>query len=363
MVVEEQGATRVVSKTVSLYTLGFIDSWNSQINFPNMWGAKYGARTQNNGITCKYFEKTKTAAERKAIETEIANEITDATKKQTELDRIDGAEYVDFVSKGLFPNYNMYQTYNRNLGINLNNYYFDGTIKTTGPLCIGDISSYTSDTYIEHNTFGLDNGVLKQYDSLEKVWNVYNISEDGSSKDTELSTDQTYTYLGADFILLGRSSSGTTPAWVLISKGAIDPKTSKGTGLQYWDDTTLTWTVPKTGVLTLNYNFGFNNNAGTGIDGTIFQANDELWIAADKKGSAVVPSNVMKHRLIPYQYESNGKTLYKPDFYLNGSLSMSVAKGDKIQFKVAWYPKQLLTSTNWDQRIQLSPASFTFFVS
>lgn len=182
-------------------------------------------------------------------------------------------------------------------------------------------------------------------------------------KNTELSTDQTYTYLGADFILLGRSSSWTTPAWVTISKGAIDPKTSKGAGLQYWDDTTLTWTVPKTGVLTLNYNFNFNNNAGTGIDGTIFQENDELWIAADKQGLKGIPSNVMKHSLTPYQFESNGKTLYKPSLYLNGSLSMSVTKGDKIQFKAAWYPRQILTSTNWDQRIQISPASFTFFVS
>ncbi|EHD13996.1 hypothetical protein CIN_13550 [Commensalibacter intestini A911] len=363
LVIEKKKAANITCTRVEVNSLQFIDSWNTEMTFPNMWGTNYGDSTHNSGVTYKYFEKSRSAEERKAIETEIANKITDEVEQAKALDIIANTKYEDTVSDGLFPNYNVHQIYNKNKFVNLNNYYFDGGIKTTGPLCIGDISSYTNDTYIEHNTFGLDNGVLKQYDSLSKVWNVYSIAENGNSKDTVLSTDQTYTYLGGNFILLGRSNSLSDPAWNSVSKGAIDPKTSAGVGLQYWDDATLTWTVPKTGVLTLNYNFNFNSNAGTGIDGTIFQLNDELWICADKQGAKGIPSNVVKHCLTPYQFVSNGQTRYRPSLYLNGSLSMSVVKGDKIQFKVAWYPKQLFDSTSWDQRIQLSPASFTFFVS
>ncbi|CAI3959711.1 unnamed protein product, partial [Commensalibacter communis] len=171
VIIDGQRAENLVATSAKIYRLEFIDSWNTYINFPNMWGATYGARTKNNGITQRYFEKTRTAAERKQIETDIANEISDPTRKQTALDNIANKQYTDSKSAGLFPNYNVFQMYNRNTFVNLNNYYFDGPLVSTGAVNLGKISDLTSDSIIQDGAVALNSSKLPSvYNATNKSW-------------------------------------------------------------------------------------------------------------------------------------------------------------------------------------------------
>ncbi|CAI3958980.1 hypothetical protein, partial [Commensalibacter communis] len=171
VIIDGQRAENLIATSAKIYRLEFIDSWNTYINFPNMWGATYGARTKNNGITQRYFEKTRTAAERKQIETDIANEISDPTRKQTALDNIANKQYTDSRSAGLFPNYNVFQMYNRNTFVNLNNYYFDGPLVSTGAVNLGKISDLTSDSIIQDGAVALNSSKLPSvYNATNKSW-------------------------------------------------------------------------------------------------------------------------------------------------------------------------------------------------
>lgn len=179
-------------------------------------------------------------------------------------------------------------------------------------------------------------------------------------------SSDTFTYVGSGFLLLGRGNSYAQPAWVAVNEGALPPKTSMGEGYQFWNNSKSLWVSPTDGVLHLDYNILFNDNSGTGVDGTIFKEHDELWVCVCKKTNPAIwlPSSLMKHDLKPYSIlKSDDTTVYKPSGILNGSLSYPVKAGDQLQIKVAWFPKQLFSSSDWSQRIQISEGRFSFYVS
>ncbi|CAI3932739.1 hypothetical protein [Commensalibacter papalotli (ex Botero et al. 2024)] len=179
-------------------------------------------------------------------------------------------------------------------------------------------------------------------------------------------SSDTFTYIGSGFLLLSRGNSYVQPAWVAVNEGALPPKTSMGEGYQFWNNSESLWVSPTDGVLHLDYNISFNDNSGTGVDGTIFQEHDELWVCVCKKTNPAIwlPSSLVKHSLKPYSIlKSDNKTVYKPSDILNGSLSYPVKAGDQLQIKIAWFPKQLFTSSDWSQRIQISEGRFSFYVS
>lgn len=249
VVLDNQLTDNLVATKLQTYTVQFIDSSNTQVNFPNMWGALYGERTRNNGITLKYFEKSRTADERKAIETEIANEITDATKKAQKLEEIANKTYTDSKSVGLFPNYNVYQTYNRNLGVNLNNYYYDGPIITKGSLNPGKVSDLTSDCILQDGAIALDdNNKPVVYNQSTKTWNNLIVDKVTNCITTSAAvSDISYTN-----ILVMRDNNALIRFPIYRKKGEPDVNLD----IKYEETTyTLNFTEHLESVKTITYNF------------------------------------------------------------------------------------------------------------
>lgn len=135
-VLEGKHIDNFVSTNIKTYWINFIDSYNGYINFPNMLNNRTAAE-MNGGVKYKYFERTVTDAE---LETYIYPEI-DASSQLTEDQKVEEKSKAKATrtSSGLFPDYSVMQAYNPHAtkAINVNNFYFDGTLVTTGALNLG----------------------------------------------------------------------------------------------------------------------------------------------------------------------------------------------------------------------------------
>lgn len=372
-ILENNMNSLIKSQTIGAVDIYFMNA-DGSLKFQNMFGNTYGSDNYTNGgILLRGFERTHLASEYKQYDILRANKITDKTKREAELAAIETRTYKDTVSRGKFPNYNFLQIYNPNMAINVNNFYMDGGLTLEGPLRLGDISSFDPlETMIPHNALALANGELVMYSTTSKKWNKLGTStttnDDGTttpSTPQTLRADETFTYIGSNFMLIGRTDNYVDPAWNPLNKGSINPNTSYGQGLVNWDDATSTWKVIKTGVMHLSYTISFNDISGTGTDGTKLTDNDVFFVSIIKQGQTIkLPLNTVRHSLITKKLtNSSGVVGYYPSNPFNGSTSTPVMEGDVVKINLAWYPRGFVGSGNWNARCQIVDGGFSFYIT